>query len=125
LYGWLYEYLYRTHFAHSIKLPSYSASGAADGGGIALQSGGGAQGQGEGDRPAGGGRPETAGQPDQTQRDDQLPDHTAGAAAQQQDCHPQGTNRTPSADFCFELDKDILNNCRILIEYEKKIPLGD
>lgn len=50
-------------------------------GGIPLQSGGGAQGQRKGDRPAGGGRPETAGQPDQTPRDHQLPDYTAGAAA--------------------------------------------
>lgn len=66
--------------------------GTAGGSGIPLKSGGGAQGQRKGDRPAGGGRPETAGQPDQTPRDHQLPDNTAGAAAQQQDCHSQGTH---------------------------------
>lgn len=60
-------------------------------GGTPFKSGGGAQGQRKRDRPAGGGRPETAGQPDQTPRDHQLPDHTAGAAAQQQDSHSQGT----------------------------------
>lgn len=74
--------------------------GTGSGGGIPLKSGGGAQGQRKGDRPAGGGRPETAGQPDQTPRDHQLPDHTAGAAAQQQDRHSQGTNRTHSCSVC-------------------------
>lgn len=70
--------------------------GTGSRGGILLKSGGGAQGQRKGDRPAGGGCPETAGQPDQTPRDHQHPDYTSGAAAQQQDCHSQGTNSTDS-----------------------------
>lgn len=66
--------------------------GAGGRGSIPLKSRGGAQGQRERDRPAGGGCPETAGQPDQTPRDHQLSDHSAGAAAQQQDSHSQGTD---------------------------------
>lgn len=82
------------------KVPPASGfydAGAGGRGGTSLESGGGAQGQREGDRPAGGGRPEIAGQPDQTPRDHRLPDRAAGAAAQQQDCHTQGARarRTP------------------------------
>lgn len=91
---WLFSNYWLLHIAGFQPFPETHTSfvmepaGTGSWGDIPLKPGGRAQSQRKGDGSAGGGCPETAGQPDQTPRDHQLPDLTARAAAQQQDCRP-------------------------------------